>query len=68
MITDTIPEALDAYTADTLPQDAGTRLRQQIERAYMAGALEALRRVQVGGSAQALYGEVIGWARSCIGR
>jgi hypothetical protein len=64
----TLPDAMQQHLADTLPQDAGKRQVEQVERAYMAGALEALRRVQAGESAQALQGEVMGWARSCIGR
>lgn len=68
MPTETIPEALALHVADTLPQDAGKRLREQIERAYMAGVLEGLRRVKAGQSADVLFGEVLGWARSSIGR
>ncbi len=39
----TLTDSLSAYEAETLPQDIGARQRVQIQRAYMAGALEAAR-------------------------
>ena len=64
----TLPDSLQQHLADTLPQDAPKRLQQQCSSAYMAGALEALRRVQAGETPQALQADVIGWARASIGR
>ena len=64
----TLPDSLQQHLADTLPQDAGKRQIEQVERAYMAGALEALRRLQAGHDREALLSEVMGWARSSIGR
>lgn len=64
----TMHDAVQQYVADALPQDAGTRLRQQVERAYMAGCLEVLQRLDAGARAEAVRAEVLGWARSSIGR
>ncbi len=64
----TLPDTMQQHLAETLPQDAGKRLQQQCGSAYMAGALEVLRRLQAGENRDALMAEVMGWARACIGR
>ena len=64
----TLPDSLQQHLADTLPQDAGKRQIEQVSQAYMAGALEALRRLKAGQDREALLCEVMGWARSSIGR
>lgn len=68
MTTDTIVESMEQHVADAIPQDAGKRQRQQVERAFMAGALEVLQRLDAGARAEAVRAEVLGWARASIGR
>ena len=38
----TLAAAFEAYAADTLARDTSTRTRVLMQRAFMAGALEAL--------------------------
>ena len=64
----TITDSLAQYEAETLPQDIGARQRVQIQRAFMAGALDATLQISAGTMAADLlrqladYGRVIGTA------
>lgn len=67
MATETIVDAMEQHLADVLPQDAGKEQRRRVAGAYMAGALEVLRRLDAAQRAEAIRAEVLGWARG-IGR
>lgn len=64
----TITDALAAYEADTLARDTPARHRIAIQRAFMAGALEATLQIKAGTPAADMlrqladYGRVVGSA------
>lgn len=64
----TIVDSMEQHLADVLPQDVGREQRRRVSSAYMQGALDVLQRIEGGAKAEAVRSEILGWARSCIGR
>ncbi len=60
----TLTDSLTAYEAETLPQDIGNRQRVQIQRAYMAGALEAAIAIRQGTKPEDLVRQAIDYGRT----
>ena len=60
----TITDSLARYEAETLPQDIGTRQRVQIQRAFMAGALDAVLAIRKGTKPDDLLRQVSDYGRT----
>ncbi len=57
----TLAAAFEAYAADTLARDTSTRTRVLVQRAFMAGALEAVTSKQ---PREALLAEIVSYGRA----
>lgn len=60
----TIHEAAQAYIAEALPQDAGKAQAMRCQRAYMAGAMEVLSRIDRGEKRGDLLRQVLDYGRT----